>query len=348
MKKYDNSWKGITEQCFQEFVAFFLPQAYHEIAWEHSFDTLSTELENLGAKDVVGTRFADKLFRVCLRTGENCLVLVHLEFQNQVCRDFPERMYIYNNRLFNKYRLDIISVAILGDEVAHWRPNRFHRGRWGCHMSLVYPVIKLIDYRNDKSLASGNQVFGLVTHCYLEALRTNRNPEQRLSVKTQVVRSLLKKKFTRKQIHGLLRFIDIALDLPDEMQLRFVSSICVVEDTVELQEWLSFELPMVTAWKQLALEEARRKGIAEGKAEGIAEGKAEGIAEGSRGTAQAVLEARYGTLPDWALAKLAGADIGQLNFWAQRCFKTEGLRSLLDTSVQIVAEQPAQIDRARS
>lgn len=270
-------------------------------------------MAQLGAEDIVGTRIADKLFRVHLRSGEKCLILIHLEFQNQVCRDFPERMYIYNNRLYSKYRMDIISVAILGDEVLHWRPDRFQRGRWGCRMSLVYPVIKLIDYRNDKTLAVGDQVFGLAIHCYLESLRTRRNPVLRQTVKTQLVRSLLKKKLTKRQIHGLLRFIDTALDLPKDLQLGFVSQISVREGTLELQEWLSFELPMVTAWKELALEEARKKGIT----------------EGSRGTTQGVLEARYGALPDWAVAKLSNADNQQLNLWARQCFSSKDLKSLM-------------------
>src|SRR5262249_37407998 len=38
---------------------------------------------------------------------------------------FGLRMYRYNTRLFNRYNRKVISLAVLTDEDADWRPDRF-------------------------------------------------------------------------------------------------------------------------------------------------------------------------------------------------------------------------------
>ncbi len=46
------------------------------------------------------------------------LVLIHIEVQGQSEAEFAERMFVYNYRLYDRYRRPVVSLAVLGDEGA--------------------------------------------------------------------------------------------------------------------------------------------------------------------------------------------------------------------------------------
>ena len=108
-------------------------------------------------------RLADKLFRVWRLDGEEAWVLIHVEIQNQVDEEFAERMYVYNYRLYDRFRRPIVSLAVLGDERPQWRPDSFGYELWGCKVQFQFPVVKLLDYADDLPALEGEpNPFGLV------------------------------------------------------------------------------------------------------------------------------------------------------------------------------------------
>jgi hypothetical protein len=100
---YDSPWKEALQHFFSDLVAFFLPQAHADINWNRGHVFLDKELQQLVGDAVVGPRRADLLVKVWRRGGEEAWVLVHLEVQAQPQRDFAERMYVYNYRLYDRY-----------------------------------------------------------------------------------------------------------------------------------------------------------------------------------------------------------------------------------------------------
>jgi hypothetical protein len=62
-----------------------------------------------------GRRYADKLAEVYTLDGAKAWVLVHIEIQGQPDPAFAERMYVYHYRLFDRYRRDVVSLAVLTD-----------------------------------------------------------------------------------------------------------------------------------------------------------------------------------------------------------------------------------------
>ncbi len=54
-----------------------------------------------------------KRVKVRRQGGAEVWVLVHIEVQGRVEFGFPERMYVYNYRLFDRYSQRIASLAIL-------------------------------------------------------------------------------------------------------------------------------------------------------------------------------------------------------------------------------------------
>lgn len=73
----------------------------------------------------------------------------------------------------------------------------------------------------------------------------------------------------------------------------------------------------VDAWTQ----KWKREGLLEGKREGKREGKTEAL--------QSLLTARFGRLPSWAAARLAGATVDQLDVWLNGVLQAETLEALL-------------------
>ena len=158
---YDSAWKEALTIYFEPFMAFCFANAHADINWERGYETLDTELQEVIRDAEIGRRLADKLVKVWLNSGENALVLIHVEIQGQVQSDFAERMYVYNHRLFDRYRQKVFSFAVLGDENSNWRPTAYSYHRWGFHTSLQFPIIKLLDYRADKLEESTNPLLSL-------------------------------------------------------------------------------------------------------------------------------------------------------------------------------------------
>ena len=62
--------------------------------------------------------------KVWLEDGGELYVVIHVEVQGQHDAEFPLRMYIYNYRLFDRHKLPVVSLAVLCDDSAGWRPER--------------------------------------------------------------------------------------------------------------------------------------------------------------------------------------------------------------------------------
>ncbi|WP_306426890.1 hypothetical protein [Nostoc sp. CHAB 5836] len=51
-------------------------------------------------------------------------------------------MFIYNYRIYDRYKRTVASLAILGDEHINWRPNRFGYELFGTKVEFQFPIVK--------------------------------------------------------------------------------------------------------------------------------------------------------------------------------------------------------------
>ncbi|MBA4457523.1 Rpn family recombination-promoting nuclease/putative transposase, partial [Cylindrospermopsis raciborskii CS-506_B] len=110
---------------------FFFPSIHQLINWEKIPESLDKELQRVTASSKAEKRYADKLYKVWLVSGEEMWVLIHIEIQSQYEEEFPQRMYIYNYRAFDLNQKPVISLAILGDERADWQPESYNHNIGG-------------------------------------------------------------------------------------------------------------------------------------------------------------------------------------------------------------------------
>jgi hypothetical protein len=95
-------------------------------------------------------------------------------------------------------------------------------------------------------------------------------------------------------------------------------------------EELRSMLPVLVPLEQTrAYQEIFAKGEAAGKADGEAKGKAEGEAKGKADGLKRQLKRRFGALPRWAVLRLDGAAMDQLDGWLEGIFEAQSLEDLL-------------------
>jgi len=260
--EYDSPWKDVLEIYFEPFMAFFFPEAYAEIDWTQGYEFLDKELAQVVRDAELGRRRVDKLVRVTLRNGDVGLVLIHVEVQSQWEAAFNERMYIYNYRLFDRYHKPVASLAVLGDEQPHWRPDRYEYELLGCRAGLHFLVVKLLDYGADwPALEANDNPFATVVMAHLKALETRNDDQSRYRWKLALVKRLYERHYSRREVLELFRFIDWVMSLPEGLELQFVQDVIAFEGEQQMQ--------YVTSVERFGIEKGRQEGRQEGLVEGI-------------------------------------------------------------------------------
>jgi hypothetical protein len=126
---YDSPWKEALDRFFEACLAFFFPHIHADIDWTRGYEMLDKELQPIIRRAATGRRYVDKLVKVWLKDGQERWILIHVEVQARRERDFPERIHVYNHRIFDRYGREVISLAILADDDPDWRPNRYESAR---------------------------------------------------------------------------------------------------------------------------------------------------------------------------------------------------------------------------
>ena len=55
-------------------------------------------------------------------------------------------MRLHPTTCSDRYNRMVASMAILGDERATWRPDRFGYSLWGCSVGFQFAAVKLLEY----------------------------------------------------------------------------------------------------------------------------------------------------------------------------------------------------------
>jgi hypothetical protein len=152
-----------------------------------------------------------------------------------------------------------MSVAILADEQADWRPDRFTQELWGCTIEMRYPVVKLLDWRErDAELARSTNPFAVVVQAHLAAHATREAVEARAQAKVRLIRGLYARGYERAQVLELLRLIDWLVALPIEQERIVEQELAKIEE----DERMAY----VTSWERIGQDRGRVQGLLEGLA----------------------------------------------------------------------------------
>ena len=76
----DKLWKGIIEDCFEDFFRFFYPKWADEVDFSKGVEFLDKELDQLMPEAASSKRYVDKLVKIYLKSGEQQWILNFIRF----------------------------------------------------------------------------------------------------------------------------------------------------------------------------------------------------------------------------------------------------------------------------
>lgn len=281
---FDNPWKAALHTFLSDFIALFFPKLHRDIDWHHKPEFQDKEFRQITRDAKVGRSNADVLVKVWLKSGMELRILIHIEVQAQRDASFPERMYIYNYRAYDQYRIQILSIGVLADDGVSWRPDKFEYDVYGCKAGLKFPIVKLVDFREPKKRAQlerSKNPFAVMVLVHLKTQETQGHYDLRAISKLKIATALYEKGFAKAQIEQLLKLVDWLMGLPDNLERVFQRK---YEKFLEKKK-----MPFVTIFEKVARERGLKEGREEGREEGLVQGLREGILDN--------LAVRFGSKP---------------------------------------------------
>jgi hypothetical protein len=217
-------------------MAFFFPEIHDDINWAKGHDFMDQEFQQIVRDADLSKRYVDKLVRVWKLNGTERLVFVHIEVQSQEDRDFSNRMFVYNYRIRDCYNEKIVSLAILGDDRANWRPEPFQDELWGCKVNFEFPMVKLLDYESRWSeLENSRNPFAVAVMAHLKTKETKKDPQSRKRWKLQLTRGLDEQGWERQDIMELFLFLDWLMQLPEGLKQEFKTELDQYEQEKQMR-----------------------------------------------------------------------------------------------------------------
>ncbi|MEC4818417.1 MAG: transposase [Scytonema sp. PMC 1069.18] len=152
--------------------------------------------------------------------------------------------------LIHRYDQQVVSLAVLGDIQASWRPQMYTYQLWGCQMSLKFPMVKLFDYETT-DLEQNTNPFAVLVMAHLRTQATTQNPQGRLQWKLSLIRQLYESGYTKDNIVQLFRLIDWMMALPKDLELMFDTLINRYEEEKKM--------PYITSVERVGMLKVRRE-----------------------------------------------------------------------------------------
>lgn len=275
----DGGWKDVIEDFTEDFFKFYLPEMHRCIDFSCGVKFLDKELNEIVSGSGNIRREADRLLEVRLKDGAAEWVLIHIEVQGFRDDSFAERMYVYNYRIFDKYRKRTARVAVLIDGDRRFRPESFRMELFGCVTLFQFPVIKLLDF-DCEGIEKDGSPFAIVTRVQLAKLKSERDADKRYSFRMELTKELYLRNYSKEQVIRLYRFIDYVLKLPKLKALQFKHELELFEE--------GRRMPYVTSTEMIAREE--------------------GMLETTQEAVATILEVRFGNIASVMKERISSCD----------------------------------------
>jgi hypothetical protein len=239
---FDSPWKEALDIYFRAFLLLFFPKIHDDIDWSRPVEMLDKEFQQLVPRAAQGRRTVDKLVKVWRKNGRAVWVLIHVEVQVQRDRTFSKRMCVYNSRIFDAHERDVVSLAVLADDDANWRPSGYRRGLWGCSVGMTFPAAKLLDYQGrEAELEASDNPFAKVVLAHLKTLETRDRPDDRRAWKFRIARGLHECGFGAEDVGQLIKVVDWLMELPEALERGFRRELHEYEEGLRMPYVTTFE-----------------------------------------------------------------------------------------------------------
>lgn len=148
----DAAWKHILDCYFQQFMEFFFPVLAKQIDWTKPVEFMDKELQAITAESMIGQRFVDTLVKVYSKEGHPIGILLSTEIQAKQEAEFSNRLYVYNYRIYDRYQLPVMTLAVLADNNPNLRPTQYLITILNQPVNLFqFQTVKLLDWAGQET-----------------------------------------------------------------------------------------------------------------------------------------------------------------------------------------------------
>ena len=269
-KKDDQLWKAILENVFEDFLCFMHPDARQIFDLNKGFEFLDKELEQVFPSDdgEFSSKVVDKLVKLYRIDGVEEWILLHIEVQGRYNKNFSERMYTYNYKIWDKHRKPIMAYAIFTEPTKKERPNSYERKFMGTRLLYEFNTYK-ISHQSDELLLNSSNPFALVVLIAKAAFKVSKIADKRewdhllLSIKSTILGALHKKGFENDKIRYVMNFLRYYVRFETQEFSNIFEQ--QVKQTTGRTETMGIE--------EFLLDRATRQGIEQGIEKGIEQGE---------------------------------------------------------------------------
>ena len=173
MPRLDRLWKSVIEEFFPHFLEYFFEKYFHLIDLERGFEFMDKELHAISKDSKDDIRIPDVLAKIHLKDGNHIAILIHVEVQGYVDKNFAERMYIQQYRIRERFKLPTAAIAIFTDNSPSFHPKNYQSNIFGTSIHYSYITYKLRDQRL-KDIRKGNNPFSLILEAAWWGLSKNK------------------------------------------------------------------------------------------------------------------------------------------------------------------------------
>ena len=206
-------------------------------------------------------------------------------------------MFEYNYRIRDRYKAEVISLALLTDSSETYRPGQYQLKRWGFEHTFRFPAIKLLDYNRDwDGLENSPNPFAIVVMAHLKAQQGKLGKVRLKDWKLQLARLLFSRNYSKEDVLRLLMFIDWAIQLPPEEELIFRDELASIKEVDKVPYITTFERAGIEKGIEQGLERGLEQGLEKGIVQGLEKGKREGKEEEAAALVLRQLKRRAGEI----------------------------------------------------
>ncbi len=294
----DLLWKGIIEDLCDDFLLFFFPVLAKEVDFDRPFEFLDSTLEKIYPANDLANRYADKLVKVYLKSGQEVWVLIHIEVQGYSDNLFGKRMFTMFYRLFDRFEVEINQIAIFTDDSKAYHPKGFSLKNHGTWLDYGFKTWKLLD-NPPGSYPDKANVFAIAMETAWYGLKKNKKGDaESLDMKLNLTKNLFRQNIQKSKIANLLGFIQFYTHFENpDFSLKFEDEVYQKSQNMGIEALIKEAL------------------IAQGKEEGIELGMEKGMEKSYKKSIDNML--KKGFKPD-QIADILDLDLG----WVKKIQKS--------------------------
>ncbi|HLQ72684.1 MAG TPA: transposase [Bacillota bacterium] len=250
---HDRLFKELIQTFFQSFIEGFFPEEAADI----DFSTV-TFLEQEIFTDIVKgeRRQIDILAEVKMKQKEQ-IILIHVEPQSSLQHEFNERMFIYYSRLYEKYRMPILPIAVFSYDDSRFVDDTF---------TIELPTVRILSfhYLQLHLIKKSWREFIKEDNPAVAALlsKMGYTEKERIQVKFEFLRMISRMKLDPAKMQLMYGFFETYLQLNEEEEQIMREK---VDELPKEESDLVSQLP--NSYFDRGMKEGLEQGIEQGQAE---------------------------------------------------------------------------------